>query len=39
MRDDRWVYFVKNYTSSIYTKIGIHDRSKAILLLREILKG
>lgn len=28
---------VKNYTSSIYDKLGIHERSKAIVLLREIL--
>ncbi len=28
---------VKNYTSSIYAKIGINDRSKAILALRELL--
>ncbi|MCX6048438.1 MAG: response regulator transcription factor [Chloroflexi bacterium] len=30
---------VKNYTSSIYDKLGVHDRSKAILLLREILNA
>jgi len=28
---------VKNYTSSIYAKIDINDRSKAMLALREIL--
>ena len=28
---------VKNYTSSIYTKLGINDRSKAILALRDLL--
>ncbi|MCC0178831.1 response regulator transcription factor [Waterburya agarophytonicola K14] len=29
---------VKNYTSSIYAKLGINQRSKAIVALREILK-
>lgn len=29
---------VKNYTSSIYSKIGINDRSKAMIALRELLK-
>lgn len=29
---------VKNYTSNIYTKLGINERSKAIVALREILK-
>jgi DNA-binding NarL/FixJ family response regulator len=29
---------VKNYTSSIYSKIGINDRSKAMITLREMLK-
>jgi DNA-binding NarL/FixJ family response regulator len=29
---------VKNYTSSIYSKIGINDRSKAMIALREMLK-
>jgi DNA-binding NarL/FixJ family response regulator len=29
---------VKNYTSSIYAKLGVNDRSKAIVLLREILQ-
>ena len=28
---------VKNYTSSIYAKLGVTDRSKAIVALREIL--
>ncbi len=28
---------VKNYTSSSYTKIGVNDRSKAMLTLRELL--
>lgn len=28
---------VKNYTSSIYTKVGVNDRSKAMITLREIL--
>jgi len=30
---------VKNYTSSIYTKLGVSDRSKAIVALRELLDG
>jgi DNA-binding NarL/FixJ family response regulator len=29
---------VKNYTSSIYAKLGVNERSKAIVALREILK-
>jgi len=29
---------VKNYTSNIYSKIGINDRSKAMIALRELLK-
>lgn len=28
---------VKNYTSNIYSKLGINDRSKAILALRDLL--
>jgi DNA-binding NarL/FixJ family response regulator len=30
---------VKNYTSSIYAKLGVGDRSKAIVALREVLGG
>jgi DNA-binding NarL/FixJ family response regulator len=29
---------VKNYTSDLYAKLGVNDRSKAMILLREILK-
>lgn len=29
---------VKNYTSSLYAKLGTNDRSKAMLVLRELLK-
>lgn len=29
---------VKNYTSSIYTKLGVNDRSKAIVALQAILE-
>lgn len=29
---------VKNYTSEIYAKLGVNDRSKAMITLREILK-
>ena len=29
---------VKNYTSNIYAKLGVKERSKAIVALREILK-
>ncbi|MGB3299494.1 MAG: LuxR C-terminal-related transcriptional regulator, partial [Phormidesmis sp.] len=28
---------VKNYTSSIYAKLGTSDRAKAMIMLREIL--
>jgi DNA-binding NarL/FixJ family response regulator len=30
---------VKNYTSSIYAKLGVTDRSKAIVALHELLSG
>jgi DNA-binding NarL/FixJ family response regulator len=30
---------VKNYTSSIYAKLGVSDRSKAIVALHELLGG
>jgi DNA-binding NarL/FixJ family response regulator len=30
---------VKNYTSSIYAKLGVTDRSKAIIALHELLVG
>jgi DNA-binding NarL/FixJ family response regulator len=30
---------VKNYTSSIYAKLGVNDRSKAIVALHELLGG
>lgn len=30
---------VKNYTSSIYAKLGVTDRSKAIVALHEVLGG